>query len=78
MRERDENAAAPLQAEQTPAKAPMHEDVTTAPDETLTIACPVWETMLMHDMKVLQPELLILLEESLLRRPLLGHVHDDD
>ena len=56
----------------------MHKDVTTVLDETLTIARPAWEAMLLRDMEALRPELRILLNESLLRRPLLGHLHDDE
>ena len=71
MTERDDIAAAHFHAKRSPAKAPRLEDVTTVPDETKTIAVrPAWETMLLRDMNTLQIEVQVLLEESLLRRPL--------
>ena len=69
----DDIAAAPLHTKRPPAKAPRLEDVTTVPDETMTIAVrPAWEVMLLCDiMNVLQHAVVvrILLEEYLLRRP---------
>ena len=69
MTDRDDNAAARLHAERPPAKAPWLKDVTTVPNETMTKARSTWEVMLLRDMKSLRREILILLEESLLRRP---------
>ena len=78
MAELDGVAAVPLHAEQAPAKAPMHEDVTTVHKKKLKIALSAWEAMLLRDMKVLRPELRELLEESLLRRLPLGNEGDNE